>query len=66
MLLDALDASLEALERDWFGPLLEALRGHAIQLVSLIVGYREQMLRYELTPGDLWKFWRRAPALTLP
>ena len=66
VLLDALDASLEALERDWFGPLLEALRGHAIQLVSLIVGYREQMLRYELTPGDLWKFWRRAPALTLP
>jgi len=61
-----IDAGLEALERDWFVPLLEALRKHILQLVSLLVGSDGEMLRYELTPADLWKFWRRAPGGAQP
>jgi len=61
-----IDAGLEALERDWFVPLLEALRQHVLRLVCLLVGSDAEMLRYELTAADLWKFWRRAPALAQP
>jgi hypothetical protein len=57
------DDPLEDLERNWFAPLLGALRGRQLSVLSLLVGSGEGTLRFDLSAGDLWKFWRRAPAL---
>lgn len=43
------------LEQHWFAPLLDALRGDAVQAITMVTGGREFLLR----PSDLKKFWRR-------
>ncbi len=52
---------LEDLEQKWFTPMLRALRGRELSMLSLLVGRGDGTLRFDLSAGDLWKFWRRAP-----
>jgi hypothetical protein len=54
---------LEDLEQKWFTPMLRALRGRQLSMLSLLVGRGDGTLRFDLSAGDLWKFWRRAPVL---
>jgi len=54
-------ARLEALERDWFAPLLAALRTGRVGMVSLHVP--EAGASFETIRGDLRRFWRRSRAL---
>jgi hypothetical protein len=51
------------LEQAWFAPLLQALKRGQLHAVSLLGTSGADGLRVDLTAGDLWKFWRRAPAL---
>jgi hypothetical protein len=52
-------AVLEALERDWFAPLLGALRAGRIGMATLHVPDGAQALSCEVIRGDLRRFWRR-------
>lgn len=53
----ALAARTEALERDWFAPLLAALRAERIGMVTVHVP--EAGRAFEVVRGDLRRFWRR-------
>jgi hypothetical protein len=55
--------ALEGLEQNWFAPMLRALRGRQLSMLSLLVGNGDGSLRFDLSASDLWKFWRRAPVL---
>ncbi|MBB3210789.1 hypothetical protein FHW67_000024 [Herbaspirillum sp. Sphag1AN] len=50
---------LEALDRDWFVPLLQALRGKQLQSLSLMLSGQERLLQVTSTAGSLRKFWIR-------
>ncbi|MFH1045058.1 MAG: phosphoglycerate mutase [Pseudomonadota bacterium] len=54
---------LQRLERDWFAPLLEALRQERIGMFSLHALGPEGVLSAEVTRGDLRRFWRRVKPL---
>jgi hypothetical protein len=54
-------ALAEALERDWFAPLLEALRAGRIGMVTLHVP--EAGAAFETARADLRRFWRRPRAV---
>jgi hypothetical protein len=54
---------LESLERRWFAPLLQALKQRRLAALTLLAESVDGTVRFELNAGDLWKFWRRAPAL---
>lgn len=56
-------AALEALERDWFAPLLGALRAGRIGMVSVHVPDGPGPSAFETIRGDLRRFWRRPRAL---
>ena len=47
-----------ALERDWFGPLLAALEGGRIGMLSLYLAGRDSLLEVETVRRDLRYFWR--------
>jgi hypothetical protein len=55
--------SLAALERDWFAPLLAALRAGRIGMVTIHVPDAGECTAYETIRGDLRRFWRRPKAL---
>ncbi len=55
--------SLAQLERDWFAPLLEALRRERIGMLSLHARGPGGTLSVETTRGDLRRFWRRTKPL---
>ena len=59
--LDVGGLGLDSLEHRWFAPLLEALRTRAIARAFIAAGDADETMTFELTPADLWKFWRRAP-----
>jgi len=59
---DALAARLRALDRDWFAPLLAALKGGRIGMVTVDVP--EAAVSFETVRGDLRRFWRRRRPLT--
>jgi hypothetical protein len=59
----ALAARAEALERDWFAPLLAALRAERIGMVTVHVP--EAGRSFEVVRGDLRRFWRRPRPLAL-
>lgn len=75
LLLDALRAplaleqtgeyqeTLARLERDWFAPLLDALRDGRIGMVTIHVPDAAESLAYETIRTDLRRFWRRPRAL---
>lgn len=54
---------LARLERDWFAPLLQALRQERIGMLSLHAPGPKGALSAEATRGDLRRFWRRAKPL---
>jgi len=47
-----------SLERDWFAPLLAALEGGRIGMLSLALGGEESVLEVETVRSDLRYFWR--------
>jgi hypothetical protein len=51
--------ALATLERDWFSPLLEALRAGRAGMVTLHVPDAAECLACETIRGDLRRFWRR-------
>jgi hypothetical protein len=55
--------SLQQLERDWFAPLLQALRRERIGMISLHALGPAGVLSAETTRGDLRRFWRQARPL---
>ncbi|MGP1680110.1 MAG: hypothetical protein ACTS6J_23500, partial [Burkholderiales bacterium] len=55
--------SLAQLERDWFVPLLEALRQERIGMLSVHALGPGGAVSVETTRGDLHRFWRRAKPL---
>ena len=52
-----------ALERDWFAPLLAALRTGRIGMVTLHVPDAAEGISFEAIRGDLRRFWRRPRSL---
>jgi hypothetical protein len=52
-------ALIEAFERDWFAPLLAALRAGRIGMVTVHVPDGAESASYETIRGDLRRFWRR-------
>ncbi|TMH65183.1 MAG: hypothetical protein E6H57_15090 [Betaproteobacteria bacterium] len=50
-------------ERDWFAPLLAALRAGRIGMVTIHVPDAAECLAYETIRADLRRFWRRPKAL---
>lgn len=56
---DTVQKEMEALERDWFAPLLVALRSGRIGMVTLHVPDAAEALSFETIRGDLRRFWRR-------
>jgi hypothetical protein len=57
------EASLDALERQWFAPLLAALRAERIGMVTLRVPDAAPGASFETVRGDLRRFWRRPRAI---
>jgi hypothetical protein len=55
--------SLAQLERDWFAPLLEALRRERIGMLSVHALGPGGVISVETTGGDLRRFWRRPKPL---
>ncbi|HYX66862.1 MAG TPA: hypothetical protein VE935_21775 [Burkholderiales bacterium] len=51
--------ALALLERDWFSPLLAALRAGRIGMLSIHVPDGPECMTYETIRGDLRRFWRR-------
>jgi len=51
--------TLAALERDWFAPLLDALRTGRIGMITLSAPTAARTLASETTRQDLRRFWRR-------
>jgi hypothetical protein len=56
-------SAMAHLEREWFAPLLEALRRERIGMLSLHALGPEGTLSVESTRGDLRRFWRRVKPL---
>jgi len=54
---------LARLERDWFAPLLDALRDGRIGMVTIHVPDAAESLAYETVRTDLRRFWRRPRSL---
>lgn len=52
-------AALQALERDWFMPLLQGLDAGRIESVQLHLCDRAHAATCSVTRNDRWKFWRR-------
>jgi hypothetical protein len=57
---EPINEEIEALERDWFAPLLAALRAGHIGMVSVHVPDGEEALSFETIRADLRRFWRLA------
>lgn len=54
---------LQALEREWFAPLLDALRAGRVGMLTVVVPDASSSLSVETIRGDLRRFWRRARPL---
>lgn len=50
---------LAAYERDWFAPLLQALRANRLGMLTIRVPDGEAAAQFEIVRGDLRRFWRR-------
>ena len=57
------NSPLEELEKKWFAPMLSAVRGRQLAMLSVLLQRGDDTLRFDVSAGDLWKFWRRAPLL---
>jgi hypothetical protein len=54
--------AMEHLERQWFAPMLDALRTGKFKRLRLVRSGRDHLSESLITPGSLRKFWR-APSL---
>lgn len=54
---------IETLDRDWFAPLLQALRDKRLHSLSLVLSGADRLLQVNLTPSSLRKFWAK-PSLS--
>jgi hypothetical protein len=61
--VDAYHAALDSLEKNWFAPLLAALRAGRVGMITLHVPDGAEAVSFEAIRGDLRRFWRRARAL---
>jgi hypothetical protein len=57
------NAVLEELERDWFEPLLAALRAGRVGMVTLHAPDGAEALSFEIIRADLRRFWRMAKSI---
>jgi hypothetical protein len=55
---DTVQNEMQMLEREWFAPLLAALRAGRIGMVSVHVPDAAEALSFETIRGDLRRFWR--------
>lgn len=55
----AWQAAVTALERDWFAPLLAALKSKQIRQLTISAPGDKHCLQLEIAAGDLWRFWRK-------
>jgi hypothetical protein len=60
---ETVHAEIEALERDWFEPLLAALRDGRIGMVTVHVPDGAEGFSCETIRGDLRRFWRLAKSI---
>jgi hypothetical protein len=60
---DSLQAEMEGLERNWFAPLLAALRTGRIGMVTVHVPDGAEAFSSETIRGDLRRFWRLAKSI---
>jgi len=60
---DTIQAQMEVLERDWFAPLLAALRSGRVGMVTVRVPDGAEGFSCETIRGDLRRFWRLAKAI---
>ncbi|MGH8518885.1 MAG: hypothetical protein ACREUE_15645 [Panacagrimonas sp.] len=58
--LDKYHAALAALEKNWFAPLLAALRAGRVGMITLHVPDGAEAVSFETIRGDLRRFWRVA------
>lgn len=61
--LEGWRAALGALERDWFAPLLAALRAGRLRTLQISAPGERATLELQLSARDLWKFWLRPRSL---
>lgn len=59
---DGWRAAFEAMEKDWFAPLRQAL-GSKIKRITLLAPCVYGELQYEITAGERWKFWKKSRPL---
>lgn len=52
--------NMGALEREWFSPMLQALRERRISRLALVSSSERRCERFEATPLDMLKFWRNS------
>ena len=57
-------AMLESLERNWFAPLLDALRERRLAALAIVMLNADECRRYDVGRLDPWKFWRTSRALS--
>jgi hypothetical protein len=58
-------AALDALERDWFAPALDALRTGELRELTLTLCGDTGSTTHAVTRGELRKFWRRRALASL-
>ncbi len=56
--------NLKKLERDWFAPLLAALKQGAFDQLTLTAMSGDRSRNFTVCRGDLWKFWRAEKLLS--
>lgn len=55
--------ALAQLERDWFAPLLQAMKSGQVQGIHLHFAELHRVASFQVQRDDLWKFWRRPKSL---
>ena len=56
---DAWRAAIERIERDWFAPLLAALKAKRIRRLLISAPGDKHSLEISVEAGGFWKFWRK-------
>ncbi len=59
----AWQAALQQLERDWFAPLLAALKARQLSQLTISAPSDKHCLHLEIAASGLWKFWRKPQPL---
>lgn len=57
-------AALQALENDWFAPLLQSLQSGAVEHAVIATVVSGRSIEWSITRSRLWRIWRRARPIT--